>query len=143
MSFYILDTNVLREFYVPAPNEKAIGWLKQQDPGNLYITTFNIAEIRYGIEQLPEGKKKAGIEFWLNNLLLPNFNSRVLAFDLKSAQAWGMITAQDKKNGHPRPYMDNLLASIAVAHGMALVTRNTKDFSGLDIELINPFGDHK
>jgi len=139
MSLYILDTNILRELYVPVPHEKVISWLKRQEPENLYITTFNVAEIRYGIEQLPEGKKKSGIESWLENLLLPNFNGRVLTFDLKSAQAWGVITAQDKKNGRPRPSMDGLLASIAIAHDMVLVTRNIKDFSGLGIELVNPF----
>jgi predicted nucleic acid-binding protein len=139
MSLYILDTNILRELYMPVPHEKVIGWLKRQEPENLYITTFNVAEIRYGIEQLPEGKKKSGIESWLENLLLPNFNGRVLTFDLKSAQAWGVITAQDKKNGRPRPSMDGLLASIAIAHDMVLVTRNIKDFSGLGIELVNPF----
>jgi hypothetical protein len=37
--------------------------------------------------------------------------------------------------------MDSLLAAIAVAHDMILVTRNTKDFVGLGLKLTNPFGD--
>ena len=35
--------------------------------------------------------------------------------------------------------MDALIASIAVANKMAIATRDIADFSGLEIELINPF----
>jgi predicted nucleic acid-binding protein len=139
---YVLDTNVVREFYVAAPNEKVIGWLKRQEPENLFITTLNVAEIRYGVERLPEGKKRTGLESWLDDLLLPNFNGRILAFELQSAKVWGAIMAKDKKDGRPRPYMDSLLAAVALAHSMHLVTRNIKDFSGLGVELVNPFDDH-
>jgi len=143
MATYILDTNILRELYVPTPNEKFKHWFTRQEQESFHITTFNIAEIRYGVEKLPPGKKRHDIEIWLNNILLPNFNGRILTFDIKSAQAWGVMTAHNTKTGRPRPHMDSLLASIAIAHDMILVTRNIKDFSGLDIELINPFGDPK
>lgn len=143
MAAYILDTNILRELYIPTPDEKFKKWFIKQDQESFYITTFNVAEIRYGIEKLPQSKKRQDIEHWLSNILLPNFSSRILGFDLNSAQAWGAMTARNMKAGRPRPHMDSLLASIALAHDMALVTRNVKDFSGLDIELVNPFGDTK
>jgi predicted nucleic acid-binding protein len=143
MVAYILDTNILREMYVSNPNEKFKSWFTKQDKEDFHITTFNVAEIRYGIEKLPQSKKRQDIESWLDDILLPNFNGRILTFDLKSAQAWGVMAAQNTKTGRPRPHMDSLLASIALAHDMVLVTRNIKDFSGLGIELVNPFGDHK
>ena len=139
MTACILDTNVLRELYVAAPHEGFKDWFTRQELEDLHITTFNVAEIRYGIEKLPQGKKRRSIEDWLGDLLLPNFRGRILAFDVKSAEAWGAIMASAMKTGRPRPVMDSLLASMALAHGMTLVTRNIKDFTGLGIELVNPF----
>jgi len=143
MAACILDTNVLRELYVPTPNEKFKSWFARQEKEDFHITTFNVAEIRYGIERLPNGKKQQDLEIWLNDLLIPNFTGRILSFDIKSAQAWGGLIAHNIKSGRPRPHMDSLLASMAIAHDMTLVTRNIRDFSGLGIDLINPFGDHR
>ena len=41
--------------------------------------------------------------------------------------------------GRPLPAIDGLLAATALQHDLALVTRNTKDFTGLDVRLINPW----
>jgi len=40
--------------------------------------------------------------------------------------------------GRPLPAIDSLLAATAMQHGLRLVTRNTADFSGVDLELVNP-----
>jgi predicted nucleic acid-binding protein len=32
-----------------------------------------------------------------------------------------------------------MIAAIRLRHGVTLATRNTKDFKGLDLKLINPF----
>ncbi len=34
---------------------------------------------------------------------------------------------------------DAMIAAICLANGATLATRNTKDFEGLDLKLINPF----
>ncbi len=36
---------------------------------------------------------------------------------------------------------DAMIAAICLTHGATLATRNTKDFEGLDLKLINPFED--
>lgn len=41
--------------------------------------------------------------------------------------------------GSRRSILDALIASTAYWHGMAVVTRNTQDFDGLGVELINPW----
>lgn len=40
---------------------------------------------------------------------------------------------------HPRPERDALIAATALAHGMTVVTRNTVDFAGMGVPLINPW----
>lgn len=136
---YILDTNALSELYIPAPNDGFILWFNRQPSENLYTTALNAAEIRYGIEKLPKGEKKTILETWWNDFLIRNFHNRILDFDLKAAQAWGTLKAADRKNGRPRPIMDGLLAAIALANNLGIATRNTKDFAGLDIDIVNPW----
>jgi len=139
----ILDTNVLSEIFRPDPNELVLDWLARQDPQNLYLTALSIAEIYAGVENLQAGKKRSALADWLDDYVLPNFEGRILAFDLKTAPVWGRLIAASKKQGRPRPTIDTMIASIALAHGLALATRNTKDFEGLSLKLINPFEKRK
>lgn len=139
----ILDTNVLSEIFRPDPSELVLEWLARHDPQKLYLTAFTLAEIYAGIENLPAGKKRSALAAWLDDYVLPNFEYRVLSFDSKAALIWGRLTANNKKQGRTRPSIDTMIASIALAHGLSLATRNTKDFEGLALKLINPFEKHK
>jgi predicted nucleic acid-binding protein len=42
--------------------------------------------------------------------------------------------------GRPLPAIDGLLAATALQHDLTLVTRNIKDFAGLEVRLLNPWG---
>lgn len=143
MTDIILDTNVLSELFRPDPSDLVLEWLARQDPQKLYLTVFSLAEIYAGIENLPAGKKRSALADWLDDYVLPNFEGRVLSFDPKAAALWGRLTASNKKQGRPRPTIDTMIAAVALAHGLALATRNTKDFEGLSLKLVNPFEKHK
>jgi predicted nucleic acid-binding protein len=39
----------------------------------------------------------------------------------------------------PRSVVDTLLAATALVHGLALVTRNTRDVSGTGANVLNPW----
>jgi hypothetical protein len=41
--------------------------------------------------------------------------------------------------GRPLPAIDRLFAATALQHDLTLVTRNIKDFAGLQIKLISPW----
>jgi len=41
--------------------------------------------------------------------------------------------------GRPLPAIDSLLAATALEHDLVLVTRNVKDFSGLPVQIFNPW----
>jgi predicted nucleic acid-binding protein len=40
---------------------------------------------------------------------------------------------------HPQHAIDKQIAAIALLHDLTVVTRNTDDFAGCDVPLLNPF----
>jgi hypothetical protein len=63
----------------------------------------------------------------------------VLPFDEASALVCGRYRALREREGLHAPPSDMMIAGIAGALGADLATRNTKDFSGLPIMVINPW----
>jgi toxin FitB len=73
---------------------------------------------------------------WLE-VELPNyFVGRLLAIDAQVADRWGQVQA---RAGRTLPAIDGLFAATALQHDLTMVTRNTRDFDGLAVRLINPW----
>ena len=138
----LVDTNVVSEPMRTQPDPAVVDWLNQQDAAQLYISTITIAEIEFGIACLPTGKRKKSLAAAFQNFVEQAFGARVLSFDTDAARIYGNISAKRRANGQPISTLDAQIAAIAIAHGFAIATRNTKDFAGLGVELINPF-DHQ
>lgn len=139
MSF-LLDTNVLSEVRRPQPDPNVLAWLDQVDEDRTYLSVISIAEIRRGIGLLDEGRRKRALAEWLEGDLLDRFDGRILPVDVPAALAWGDLMAESKQRGFALAAMDGLIAAHAVSRGLTLVTRNTRDFAGLKVELLNPWG---
>ena len=135
----ILDTNVLAEFMTSPPSEAVVEWLNAQDPVSLYITSISIAEICYGLQVLPEGKRRRLLEDRFELFIALAFASRILNFDEFAARVYGELKAYRKKIGRPLSDFDGQIAAIARTHGFKLATRNVKDFEHCLVELIDPF----
>jgi toxin FitB len=54
-------------------------------------------------------------------------------------KTWGQITGHALLRGQPVNYADSLLAATAIAHGLTLVTRNTRDVEALPVPTLNPW----
>jgi len=137
---YLLDTNVLSEVRRPQPDPQVLTWLDQVDEDRTYLSVISIAEIRRGIGLLDEGRRKQALAEWLEGDLLDRFEGRVLPIDAVAALAWGDLMADSKQRGFALASMDGLIAASALSRGLTLVTRNTKDFVGLKLDLLNPWG---
>ncbi|MBY0545376.1 MAG: type II toxin-antitoxin system VapC family toxin [Gammaproteobacteria bacterium] len=135
----ILDTNVISEMMKSEPSIKVLDWLDRQEITQLFVTTITIAEISYGLDVLPKGKRKTALEVAFHTTLLEAFNYRILSFDEIAAHQYGKIMGQRKKTGHPLSILDGQICAIASAHDAAIATRNIRDFVDCDVELINPF----
>lgn len=135
----VIDTNIISEIMRPQPDDSVITWLDQQDTSTLYVTTISIAEIRYGLEILPEGGRKQRMTHQFNAYIKHAFEARVLDFTLDAANQYAAFMAYRRKVGLPMSMADGQIAAIASVYHFAVATRNTKDFAECGLTLMNPF----
>jgi len=135
---YLIDTNVLSELRRKQPDERVLAWMQDRPRQSLFLSVLTLGEIRKGIERLDDLARRHKLLDWLE-VELPNyFVGRMLTIDIHTADRWGRLMASA---GRPLPAIDGLLAATALQHDLTLVTRNTRDFAGLAVQLINPWED--
>ncbi|MFZ0773213.1 MAG: type II toxin-antitoxin system VapC family toxin [Candidatus Sulfotelmatobacter sp.] len=135
----ILDTNVISEPMQPSPSASVLTWWSQQQPGALFITTVTVAEILYGIELLPHGKRRAALLAGAERMFGKVLAGRILPFDEDAARAFPEIAIRRRAQGRPIADLDAQIAAIARSRDAILATRNTPDFEGCGIRLVNPW----
>lgn len=140
VSGFLVDTNVLSEPRKHKPKTAVIDWLRAREP-NLYTSAVVIGEIAWGIARLPKGKKRHELTRWLHDGVIPRMEGRILRFDTRVALEWGNLQASLETSGRSMPWRDSVIAATARRHGLALATRNVKDFRRAGLELVNPFGE--
>lgn len=139
MRGYLLDTCVISESTRVKASVEVLSWLDATAPESLYLSVVTLGEIEQGISQLRSNRKSRELSRWLHDTVAPLFQSRTLDIDARIAGRWGRILGVAKRKGRTLPLIDSLLAATAQEHELVLVTRNTKDFSDIDIQLFNPW----
>lgn len=137
---YVLDTNVLSETTKAVPDPNCSAWLDVHAE-DCFVTTITLAELQYGVERLPEGKRKREFRRQID-FLWEDFSERILDFDSVAAAEFGRYVAefeaakglQAVESGDPRDFQ---IAAIARVHGFAVVSRNIRHFTG--VQCVNPF----
>lgn len=133
---YLIDTNVLSELRRKSPDPGVVTWFSQRPPATLHLSVLTLGEIRKGIEGVRDEGRKQSLIDWLETDLPTFFTGRILDVNGAVADRWGRLVAAA---GRPLPTIDSLLAATALKHDLVLVTRNTKDFAGLPVEVFNPW----
>lgn len=134
----VVDTNVISEIMKASPSSTVIGWLSAQHNEELYITSVTFAEILYGIERLPDGRRKELLRTTAIEVF-EDFNERILPFDAKSAVHYSLIVDTRDRIGSPIDGFDAQIAAICRTHSCILATRNIKDFEHTGLDLIDPW----
>jgi predicted nucleic acid-binding protein len=135
----VLDTNVVSEALRPSPAEHVLRWLAAQERLTVYTTTITLAEVHYGIELLPTGKRRTNLAAGADRMFTVLFSGRILPFDEEAAQMYGKIMAGREALGRPISQSDAMTAAIARTAQASVATRNTKDFEHCGIRIVNPW----
>lgn len=135
----VLDTNVISEIMKALPSPRVMEWWSQQQPDELFVTTVTVAEILYGIEILPRGKRRESLRVEAEVVFRQDFAGRILAFDEGASRELPAIAAGRRVQGRPIAGFDAQIAAIAHSRGAILATRNTGDFEGCGVCLVNPW----
>ena len=136
---YLIDTNVISEARKKErANTGVVGFLRRAVDSDeaLYLSVVTVGELRRGVELIRHRGDvglAAMLEAWLQELLA-EYEAHVLDFDAEAAQVWGHLRVL-----HAEHELDTQIAAIALTNDLTLVTRNTKDFEGTGVRLINPF----
>jgi toxin FitB len=136
----ILDTNVISEPMGPVANPAVQQWLNQQPKQRFFTTSVNIAELLYGIELLPHGKRKDTMRSELTQQLIPAlFGNRILNFDHAAAVRYAQIVSSAKRNGKSIHMPDGQIAAIALEAGFSVATRDVSPFLAAGVKVLNPW----
>lgn len=134
----IVDTNVWSETTRPMPEPGVIDWLRRH-ASDVVITSITIAELLAGVAMLRQGRRRDGLSTLVEGLIARS-QGRILDFDERAARAFATIRASLRRQGRePGSAEDVMIAAIAVSRGFPVATRNTADFDGTGVRVINPW----
>lgn len=135
----VLDTNVISEIMSRQPADAVLRWLDVQPTEILYISSISIAEISYGLNALPAGRRRQDLQGRFDRFVAIGFSNRILPFGEDAAHAYGEIMGHRRRRGRPMSALDGQIAAIARVQGFAVATRNVDDFEECGLEIVNPF----
>ena len=121
-----------------APGAKVLSWMDALPPRELFVSAVTEAEIRTGIAILPVGTRRRGLVD-ASERMLGLFAGRTLPFDSEAARTYAEIVAKTRTAGRPISQSDCQIAAIARSRGMAVATRNVRDFAGSGVEVMDPW----
>ena len=123
----------------PKSDPQVEKWLDDADDEQLFFSVVSLGEIFKGLTILPESKRRQKLQQWLDETLRPWFGGRILPVSEPIAERWGILAGECQLKGRPIKVADGLIAATALEHGLTIVTRNVRDFSGLGMRVYNPW----
>lgn len=132
---YLVDANVLSEVTKPEPLPAVIDWLRRHER-HIAVDPVVLGEIRFGILLLPSGARRRRLEQWFAQGVERLF---CLPWDAATGLRWARLLADLRKRGAAMPIKDSLIAATALRYGLAVASRNERDFGQAGLPVVNPF----
>lgn len=135
---FLIDTNVLSEFFKPEPREAILDWFRSTDEEIRYISVLSIGELQRGMERMPQSRSCEALRDWIGRLVT-DYADRMLSFDLETAIVWATMRAELERDGRTMPIIDGLIAATAIERGLTVVTRDVRAFQHSGAPVFDPF----
>jgi predicted nucleic acid-binding protein len=135
----LLDTNVISEPWKPRPDPHVVAWIDAQAVETLFLSAVTVAELRFGIAAMPQGKRRKVLGERLERDLLSVFAGRVLPFDLEASRAYAELMLKARTAGQAIHMADGYIAAIAAARGLFVASRDVGPFQAAGVPVINPW----
>jgi predicted nucleic acid-binding protein len=137
----VLDTDVASGLMRPNRDPRLVSWLDACPPESMWLTAVTVYELRYGVEALPEGRRRDELDRAINRALTDDFGGRVLPLDEAAAAIAASLAVSRKRQGRPIEIRDTLIAGIVLSRKAELATRNIRHFRDLDVSVVDPFAE--
>jgi len=135
----LIDTNVISELWKAEPNPDVLAWIDAQTIETLYLSAVTVAELRFGLATMQEGKRRTIYQERLEKEVLPTFAGRVLPFDLDASQAYADLMARARARGKAIGKADGYIAATATACHLMVATRDISPFEAAGLKIVNPW----
>jgi len=125
----------------PGVTAAFLEWLDGVDrEGKVFLAVVAIHEIEKGIGLLEHKgavAKAAGLKLWLAGLIA-TYDDKIIPADISAAAFAGQLEAKAMAAGHDPGMADAMMAGIAKAHNLVIVTYNTKHFAAFGVDAATP-----
>jgi len=138
---WLLDTNIISELRRPRPEPKVVAFIRAQPLDALFISVVTLAEIRFGIELLPDAARRAALTDWLTHKVRPMFEQRALPVSEDVIVKWRLMVEDGRKAGHTFSQPDLFVAATARHHGLTIVSRDAPEYVRAGVPVFNPWTD--
>jgi predicted nucleic acid-binding protein len=135
----LVDTNVMSEPLRREPNAAVIEWLDAQNVETLYLAAIGLAELRFGVAALREGRRRDWLQQSIGQRVLSLFRGRILPFDDAASRAYASFCARTRAAGNAIAVADGYIAATAEANGSIVATRDVAPFQALGLRVIDPW----
>ncbi|HXY58824.1 MAG TPA: type II toxin-antitoxin system VapC family toxin [Methylocystis sp.] len=143
MRSWLLDTNVISMLSPSRAEAPALflDWLERMDgEGRVFVSVVTIHEIEKGIALLERNgatAKAASLKVWLAGLV-STYGDKIIGVGALEAALAGRLEAKAISVGYDPGMADAIIAGIAKAHDLCIITRNTKHFLPFEVAASSP-----
>jgi predicted nucleic acid-binding protein len=131
---FLVDATVLSEATKPAPDERVINWLRRNEP-ELAVDPVILGEIRFGVLLLARGRRRSRLERWFEEGVQ---RLQCIPWEASTGLRWAELLATLRAQGRAMPIKDSFIAATALAHDLAVVTLNRRDFDAAGVSIVDP-----
>lgn len=129
---YLFDTDTLSNLLAKRPSPRLLERLAEVPAREQFTSAITVGELLYGVYRSPRADYyRAKLE----GLVWPRV--KIVPFDRRAAFEYGRLRAELEREGRPLAEPDLMIAAIALARDLVLVTGNVKHFElvkGLRVE---------